>query len=67
MPRESINVTSATVAGISITVGDEIVDSQGNKYKITSIGNAQETVVATTNITIKFCDLVDEYQKVVGD
>ncbi len=44
MPRESINVTSATVAGISIAVGDEIVRNQTH-YKIVYIDYIYDIVV----------------------
>ncbi len=71
MKKVDINVTPATNASLSVTVGDVIADSQDNKAEIVYIDYVAEVVVADAGgdaTTISFDVLAGgEYQQVVGD
>ncbi len=71
MNKVDINVTAATNASLSVTVGDVIADSQDNKSTIVYIDYVGQIVVivdgSKTN-NIEFDVLAGgEYQQVVGD
>ncbi len=65
MKKVDINVTPATNASLSVTVGDVIADSQDNKATIVYIDYVADIVVADAT-TISF-DVIagGEYQQVV--
>ncbi len=69
MKKVDINVTPATNASLSVTVGDVIVDSQDNKATIVYIDYVADIVVADAGgdaTTISFDVIVGgEYQQVV--
>ncbi len=69
MKKVDINVTPATNASLSVTVGDVIADSQDNKATIVYIDYVADIVVADAGgdaTTISF-DVIagGEYQQVV--
>ncbi len=71
MNKKDINVTPATNASLSVTVGDVIADSQDNKATIVYIDYVGDIVVAVdgseaTNISFNVL-AGGEYQQVVGD
>ncbi len=68
VPRESINVTSATVAGISITVGDYIVNTHGTQFRVDGIDYDNVEVFCIDgeeSYTFPFASFEDGYYKVV--
>ncbi len=71
MNKVDINVTAATNASLSVTVGDVIADSQDNKSTIVYIDYTGQIVVAIDGSVannIAFDVLAGgEYQQVVGD
>ncbi len=71
MNKKDINVTEATLAKLSVVNGDEIVDSQDNKYKVLYIDYFSESVVCGfdgTALIVSFDVIASgEYQQVVGD
>ncbi len=71
MNKKDINVTEATLASLSIANGDEIVDSQDNKYNVLYIDYFRESVVCGFDGTARIVsfDVIagGEYQQVVGD
>ncbi len=71
MKKVDINVTPATNASLSVTVGDVIADSQDNKSTIVYIDYTGQIVVAVEGSeanNISFDVLAGgEYQQVVGD
>ncbi len=71
MNKVDINVTAATNASLSVTVGDVIADSQDNKSTIVYIDYVGQIVVAIDGSVannIAFDVLAGgEYQQVVGD
>ncbi len=71
MNKVDINVTAATNASLSVTVGDMIADSQDNKSTIVYIDYTGQIVVAIDGSVannIAFDVLAGgEYQQVVGD
>ncbi len=69
MNKKDINVTEATLASLSIANGDEIVDSQDNKYNVLYIDYFSESVVCGydgTALIVSF-DVIagGEYQQVI--
>ncbi len=71
MNKVDINVTAATNASLSVTVGDVIADSKDNKATIVYIDYVGQIVVAVDGseaTNISFVVLAGgEYQQVVGD
>ncbi len=71
MNKVDINVTEATMASLSIVVGDVIADKNDDKYNILYIDYTGESVVCGFNNTalILSFDVIasGEYQQVVGD
>ncbi len=71
MKKVDINVTEATMASLSIVVGDVIADKNDDKYNILYIDYTGESVVCgyeNTALILSF-DVIagGEYQQVVGD
>ncbi len=68
MNKKDINVTEATLASLSIDNGDEIVDSQDNKYNVLYIDYFRESVVCGFDGTARIVsfDVIagGEYQQV---
>ncbi len=72
MNKVDINVTAATNASLSVTVGDVIADSKDNKATIVYIDYVEQIVVVVVDgseaTNISFVVLAGgEYQQVVGD